>query len=242
MDWKEINPASLHRHPWELSRRRCLLALWRELGKAEPVTDLGAGDLFLAGALGAVEGVAVTAVDAHFPSGAATPRGVQLQPDSSSLAEASQGAVMMFDLLEHLDAEAEWLAEASRLLRPGGWLLLTVPAWPCLFSDHDRFLGHRRRYRRRPLRQLLDSAGFEVQELFYFYTLPWWARLGQRPLWNCGWGEAAGAVSRWPKPAAHWLTRMAAGVLDLDFRICRRLAAAGFHLPGLSLGAVCRKP
>ncbi len=76
-----------------------------------------------------------------------------------------------FDVLEHIDDDADTLAALHQALAPGGSLVLTVPAGPSLFSDIDRLAGHRRRYTREGLRRLLETVGFRVRLLRYFMCL-----------------------------------------------------------------------
>jgi len=80
-------------------------------------------------------------------------------------------AVFIFDILEHVDQEAKALAEIRRVLRPGGKLLVTVPAFMFLYGLQDEVSEHKRRYRRRPLVDLLRRSGFEVDYASYFNTL-----------------------------------------------------------------------
>ena len=70
------------------------------------------------------------------------------QPGSS---DESFDLVVAMDVLEHVEVDHEALRSWARLVRSGGRIFLMVPAVPALFSDHDRFLGHFRRYTRRTL-------------------------------------------------------------------------------------------
>ena len=63
------------------------------------------------------------------------------------------------------------LRECHRVLKPSGWLLLSVPALRLLWGRQDVLSEHRRRYRRRELRDRVSAAGFEVKRLTYFNTL-----------------------------------------------------------------------
>jgi SAM-dependent methyltransferase len=80
-------------------------------------------------------------------------------------------AAFIFDVLEHVDDEAKALSEIRRVLRPGGKLLVTVPAFMFLYGLQDEVSEHKRRYRKRPLEDLLRRSGFQVEYASYFNTL-----------------------------------------------------------------------
>jgi SAM-dependent methyltransferase len=80
---------------------------------------------------------------------------------------ASFDLVVALDVLEHLDDDVAAAREMLAALRPRGRLLVTVPAYPFLWSGHDEALGHRRRYRRRGLVAVLERAGFEIELATY---------------------------------------------------------------------------
>lgn len=63
-------------------------------------------------------------------------------------------AVLYLDVLEHIEDDHGEVARAARLLRPGGVLVVLAPAWPWLFSEFDRAIGHHRRYTRAALVRL----------------------------------------------------------------------------------------
>jgi SAM-dependent methyltransferase len=71
----------------------------------------------------------------------------------------------MFDVIEHLADDVGALRDVTRLLRPGGKLVLTVPAHMGLWSYADEFAGHYRRYARRELTEKLARAGLRVEYL-----------------------------------------------------------------------------
>jgi len=77
------------------------------------------------------------------------------------LADGSVDVVCLLDVLEHLPEPADALAEAARVLRPEGRIVLNVPGHRWLWSPADVHLGHRRRYDRRLVRRELAGAGFE---------------------------------------------------------------------------------
>lgn len=74
------------------------------------------------------------------------------------------------DVLEHLDEPRRLLEALKPSLAPGARGVVTVPAFPFLFSVWDERLGHRRRYRRAGLKALFDAAGYRVLRQTYLYS------------------------------------------------------------------------
>jgi len=79
--------------------------------------------------------------------------------------------VLMMDVLEHVDDDVGLLREYSRHLPAHGRVLITVPAFRFLWSGHDEFLEHRRRYTRGMVERMVRDAGLEVVRSRYFYGL-----------------------------------------------------------------------
>ena len=95
------------------------------------------------------------------------------------LREASVSIVALLDVIEHLPQQQHTLGEASRVLRPDGYLVVTVPAHRWLWSDADELLGHVRRYTRPLVRAHLAEAGFRpvyLSHVFGWLLLPMWLR------------------------------------------------------------------
>src|SRR5438552_2854132 len=74
-------------------------------------------------------------------------------------------AVLLLDVIEHVDDDAGFLRAALRHLRPGGIVVVHVPAIIMLFSDYDRAQGHVRRYTYDTLRELLERCGVTTQSI-----------------------------------------------------------------------------
>lgn len=92
-------------------------------------------------------------------------------PDRVPFENISFDLVVMTDVLEHLDRDQESLAVLRQRLKPGGWLLATVPAFPFLWSAHDTAHRHRRRYVASDFRALFERAGYAVAYLNYYNFL-----------------------------------------------------------------------
>lgn len=88
--------------------------------------------------------------------------------------------VGVFDVLEHLPNDRQILEGLSRMLKPGGTLILTVPAHMSLWSYFDIAACHRRRYERAGLIHKLEESGFRVEYATEFmvslYPLIWLIR------------------------------------------------------------------
>jgi len=91
--------------------------------------------------------------------------------ESAPLSDASFDVVLALDVLEHLDDDLSGLHEAARIVKPGGLLLITVPALPSLWGGQDVVSEHRRRYTRRSLSHLFSEAELSNYRLQYFNTL-----------------------------------------------------------------------
>jgi ubiquinone/menaquinone biosynthesis C-methylase UbiE len=138
------------------------------------------------------------------------------------------------DVIEHLPDDGPALAELRRVARPQASLVVTVPAYNWLWSQHDTSWHHYRRYTRTTLRDRLRSQGWEptVETYFYSAILPPVAlvRTFQR-LRSNGNGKSdlhlsPGALDRW---------------LELPVKGEAELIKRGVSLPaGVSLGMVCR--
>ncbi|WP_224407135.1 bifunctional 2-polyprenyl-6-hydroxyphenol methylase/3-demethylubiquinol 3-O-methyltransferase UbiG [Afifella sp. IM 167] len=82
--------------------------------------------------------------------------------------EGAYDAVILFDVIEHIEEPVEFLRSAIWHLKPGGMVLVNVPALQSLFSRYDTEAGHFRRYDKHMLRSQLEAAGLEPADLRYW--------------------------------------------------------------------------
>jgi len=78
--------------------------------------------------------------------------------------------VLMMDVLEHVDDDLELLRNYVKLSKPGTIFLLTVPAFMFMWSPHDDYLGHYRRYKISTLERVIESAGLQISQGSYFFA------------------------------------------------------------------------
>ena len=80
-------------------------------------------------------------------------------------------AITLFDVLEHVEEDELALKQLAQRLKPGGWLLLTVPAYQWLWGRHDLINNHYRRYTLNRLGRKLEGAGLRMKRGTYFNTI-----------------------------------------------------------------------
>ena len=97
--------------------------------------------------------------------------GLTVHDDLDRLEDGSVDYLYSLNVLEHIADDAATVALWHRKLRPGGRLLVYVPAFEMLFSSMDRKVGHHRRYRLGALRAMLVSAGFRITKARYADSL-----------------------------------------------------------------------
>jgi SAM-dependent methyltransferase len=151
--------------------------------------------------------------------------------------DATFDLITCLDVIEHVPDDSAALIELRRVCRPGGWLLVTVPAYQALWSQHDEANHHYRRYSRSMLRGAGRAGGWEVERISSFNSLllaPAAAvRLAQRRL-----GTHNGYTNDLDLGPA-WLN----DVLERPLALEASWLARGRTLPvGLSLLAVLRRP
>jgi len=102
--------------------------------------------------------------------------------------------IFLFDVLEHISKEDDFLRAVLFLLKPRGTIILNVPAGEWAYSAYDQAVGHVRRYSIRTLREVLARSGLRVREWSY-WGLPLIPALILRKLWLTGRREKGEIIS-----------------------------------------------
>ncbi len=165
-----------HWHFWFVGRRKLVSRLVAQyLDRSMALLDVGCGTGYLMEEL-TQQGYRIAGLDLR-PEGLRSTRNdlpaallIQAEATHLPLAAETFEAVLMLDVMEHVDDRA-LLREIGAVLKPGGILVLTVPALPWLWSYRDTAAGHLRRYTRRGLGQVLVAAGFGIREIHYYQCL-----------------------------------------------------------------------
>jgi SAM-dependent methyltransferase len=139
------------------------------------------------------------------------------------------------DVIEHLEDDLGALREMRRTVTPGGSLLLTVPAYPWLWSGHDEINHHHRRYTHRSLELVAEQSGWEQVRTTYFNSLLLPAAIILRVLERLNTKTTESSLDLWVPPAPfNWL-------LERPLALEAAMIARGGRIPaGLSLLAVFR--
>jgi SAM-dependent methyltransferase len=153
------------RHWWYRGRKRIVRAELDGLGlpPSQRVLDAGCGSgamLDDLGRYGEAWGAEPNPVGVTAARRSGRPRVVRAHVEDLPFAAASFDLVTCLDVIEHTEDDAAALAELRRVTAPGGYLLVTVPAYPRLWSHHDVVNRHYRRYVRQTLLDVATGAGW----------------------------------------------------------------------------------
>ncbi len=230
---------------WFRHRNRIILDQLERFPPGGTLWDIGGGNGFVSSAMQNAGHEVVLVEPGESGCHSAKARGVRnvkcgLWEDLAG-EPGSVPAAGLFDVLEHIQDDLGFLETLGNALRPGGTLILTVPAFNMLWSSEDDHAGHFRRYTVRTLSRVLVEAGFEVEfasPFFWPLTLPLFAmrtipsKLGLRR------GVKAETTAKEHTAPAGVFGRMFANALDSEQKRLKRGKCQRF---GTSLIAVARK-
>jgi SAM-dependent methyltransferase len=226
-------------HWWFAARREILAAEIRRLRLPDRAQILEAGcgpggNLAMLQRFGEV--VAIEP-DAESRAYAAERNGIDIRegllPQSAPDFGRAFDLVAAFDVIEHVPDDAGAVAKLGEYLKPGGFMITTVPAYGWMWSEHDAAHHHQRRYNLKAFRRLFENAGLKVRRASHFNTLLFppiaAVRLAKSAAGRSGGDDAM------PSPAVN-------GVLKAVFGLERGLLAAADLPFGVSILLIAQRP
>jgi len=227
-------------HWWFRGRRAVLWAMLHHaaLPASPEILDAGCGtgrNLAEFGTLGVASGVDPSPEAIGFCRRRGLENVFQAGLEQLPFPDGRFDLMLATDVIEHIDDDRRALAELHRVARPGGQLLITVPAYTWLWSQHDDSHHHKRRYTMRRLRERVLVSGFRPVVASYFNFLLLapialvraTARRQARPDGRTDYDLA-------PKPVAR--------LLDLPMRGEAKLIERGLRFPaGVSIAMLCTR-
>ncbi|MBA3052345.1 MAG: glycosyltransferase [Candidatus Omnitrophota bacterium] len=166
-------------HWWFVSHRKLVEHLIKSLKIPSPdIFDAGAGtggNLTAFSRLGRTTGIDVSEQAVRFCRRRGLKNVILSPVEKIAYADRSFDVITCLDLLEHTLNPAEVMLELKRVLKDNGRIIITVPAFRFLWSQHDEALGHLRRYEKTSLSCDLHEAGLKIRKMGYFFFLSFFA-------------------------------------------------------------------
>ena len=166
------------RHGWYRARREVLAALIRRRALPEPdgrLLEIGCGtghNLSMLGQFGQIDALEV---DPGARAVAEKRLGRAILdaplPELAGVPEGAYALIAALDVIEHIEDDSGALASIARRLKPGGKLVMTVPAHQWMWSAHDVVNHHQRRYSKQALKRLVEVSPLRLEAIGYFNSL-----------------------------------------------------------------------
>jgi SAM-dependent methyltransferase len=226
------------RHWWYRARREVLAKLIER--KVRPprdaaILEIGCGtghNLPMLARFGTVEAIELDpAARAMAAQRLGRPIGDARLPELAGVPEHHFDLVALLDVLEHVEDDRAALRSIARRLKPGGALLLTVPAFPWMWSAHDVVNHHHRRYTKNTLRAAITEAGLNASFMGYFNSILFPAAAGARLAGRLA-GKEGSDDKLPPRPVN--------ALFETLFRLERHAIGRLPFSPGVSIAAVVR--
>ena len=224
------------RHWWYRARRQIIAELIRRkvpLPKDAKLLEIGCGtghNLPMLGEFGQVEALEVDPI-ARGMAEKRLGRTVLSSPLPAleGVPDATYDMVAALDVVEHIPDDKAALEGISRVLKPAGKLLMTVPAHQWMWSAHDVVNHHQRRYSKRDFKRLVNESPLKLESIGYLNSLLFPLAMAQRLASKLTGKEDANLA-----PPAEPINQVLERVFALERRVIGRIPLP----PGLSLFAV----
>ena len=220
-------------HWWYRARRDILsdyLTRYAALPKDARILEIGCGtghNLPMLASFGEVDAIEIDETAGKFAAERlGKPIGISPLPELTGVAPGSYDLVAVLDVVEHVEDDVAALKAIASVLRPGGKILITVPAHQWMWSAHDVVNHHKRRYSKGTLTAALQKAGLGWRKLRWFKSLLFPAAVAARMV-----GKMTGKDDSDDSPPPKALN----AAFETIFRIERHLLGRVPMTPGLSI-------
>ncbi|MFV0624092.1 class I SAM-dependent methyltransferase [Sphingomonas sp. ac-8] len=227
-------------HWWYRARRDILadyIGRYAGLPKDARILEIGCGtghNLPMLAAFGQVDAIEIDEAARGIASDRlGKPVGDAPLPDLPGVPDASYDLIAVLDVVEHIADDVGALAGMARRLKPGGKILVTVPAHQWMWSAHDVVNHHHRRYSKATLAKAISDAGLTHNGLRYFNSLLFPAALAARVA-----GKLTGKDDSDDSPPAKPLNLAFEKIFALERHLVGRMPLP----PGLSLITLVSRP
>lgn len=223
-------------HWWYRARREILsdyLSRYGDLPACARILEIGCGtghNLPMLARFGDVDAIEIDSAAAQFAAERlGKPVGNAPLPELAGVERGAYDLVAVLDVVEHVEDDVAALNALGSLLKPGGKILVTVPAHPWMWSAHDVVNHHHRRYSKRTLTDAMRKAGLGWRKLGYFNSLLFPAAVAARVA-----GKLTGKEDSDDSPPSKPLNTAFEAVFGLERHLVGRLPLP----PGLSIIAL----
>ena len=180
MDLKELESGvDPNTHWYYQTKKLLLLKYFEKISKENPevrrVVDIGSGSGFFAYELyekfpQKIDSIRL--VDISYTEEELGPTQIPAIIKQHKLEEeTSDSVIIMMDVLEHIENDLAILKDIQSKCQGKNYFFITVPAFEFLWSPHDEYLGHYRRYTLNSLEDLLKKAGYTINRTYYYYGM-----------------------------------------------------------------------
>ena len=220
-------------HWWYTARRDVLhdyIARYADLPKDARILEIGCGtghNLPMLGQFGAVDAIEIDPAAREIASKRlGKPVGDAPLPELTGIERGAYDMIAVLDVVEHIEDDVAALKAMKACLKPGGKILIAVPAHQWMWSAHDIVNHHHRRYTKASLRAAIDAAGLAPKKLGYFNSLLFPIAAAARVA-----GRIAGRDDSDDSPPAKPLNKL----FEAIFRLERHLVGRVPMTPGVSI-------
>jgi len=239
MDLKEENilGSAIYHHWYYVSKGKALSHFLGDLRIPE-VLDVGAGSgIFSRQLLDVSVCQSALCIDPFYEDERAESHNGKPIAFVRQVDQVTQKLILMMDVLEHVDDDVELLRQYADPMSEDSHILITVPAFQMLWSGHDVFLEHRRRYTTYMLKDTIKKSGLKVEKMRFFFGILFPAALTIRLAKNIsrkqGLMEAQSELSIYPE----WLNSLLISIHNVELKTVFRIN----KLVGVSIFCLCRK-